>query len=89
MTLKFENTATVGDIIKAFDFKPMADRGDCYIVGEVIGYTSFDVLGYKVRVMIDVQGGEVIDGEGSRVGHGVLVPYEVAFQEYDERITKV
>ena len=89
MTMKFENTASVGDIIKAFDFKPMADRGDCYIVGEVIGYASFDFSAFKVRVMIDVQGGKVVNDEGSRVGTVAFVPYQVSFQEYDQRVTKI
>ena len=34
--LKFEALAKVGDTIKAFDFRPMSDRPDCYVVGKVI-----------------------------------------------------
>jgi len=34
--LKFENTANVGDTIRAYDFRPMSDRPDSYLEGEVI-----------------------------------------------------
>ena len=34
--LKFENTANVGDMIRAYDFEPMSDRPDSYLVGEVL-----------------------------------------------------
>ena len=33
--LKFERVATVGDIIRAYDFKPMAGRDDAFIEGIV------------------------------------------------------
>ena len=31
-TLKFTNAADIDDIIRAYDFKPMAGREDCYVL---------------------------------------------------------
>lgn len=87
--LKFEGVATVGEIIRGYDFKPMAGRNDCYVEGVVEristdpGYKAF-----KVTCTKDVfDGAEIKKGEkGSRVGKVVFIPLEVSFMEYDARI---
>jgi hypothetical protein len=85
--LKFEKIAKVGDTIRAYDFKPMIGREDCYVEGLV---TKIDKLGYDcfvITVTKDVFGGEVQPkGENSRVGHEVFVPFQVSFMEYDARV---
>ena len=53
--LKFANVAKVGDVIRAYDFKPMVGRSDCFVEGTVLaiddsqGYKAF-----KIRVSKDV-----------------------------------
>lgn len=76
--------ASVGDVIRAYDFKPMAGREDCFVEGVVeqannneMGFTA-----YKITVTKDVFGGE----KGNRVGKIVFVPHEVSFMEYAGRV---
>lgn len=86
--LKFEKIASVGDYIRAYDFKPMRGRMDSYVEGVVTevtnqpGYKSF-----KIKVKNDVFGGEMQEDAGNtRNGQYVFVPLEVGFHEYDHRI---
>lgn len=85
--LKFAKIAKPGDIIRAYDFKPMAGRNDCYVEGKV---TKIDNQGYDcfvITVTKDVfDGRDEPRGEHSRVGHEVFVPFQVSFMEYDARI---
>lgn len=85
--LKFQNAAAVGDTIRAYDFKPMTGREDCYVEGVV---TKIDNRGYDcfvITVTKDVFDGQVQPrGEHSRVDHQVFVPFQVSFMEYDARI---
>ena len=87
-TLKFENIAKIGDYIRAYDFKPMRGRMDCYVEGEVIAITNeHGYKAYKIKVKNDVFGGEMQEEEGgTRNGQEVFVPMEVSFMEYDSRI---
>lgn len=84
-TLKFEKAAFPGDIIRGYDFKPMAGREDCYLEGKVLevsnemGYKAF-----KILVSKEVFSGEVVTDHF--VGKTVFVPLEVSFMEYDARI---
>ena len=86
--LKFENVATVGDYIRAYDFKPMRGRMDCYVEGEVVAITNeHGYKAFKIKVRNDVFGGEMQEEEGkTRNGQEVFVPMEVSFMEYDSRI---
>lgn len=87
--LKFEGSATVGDTIRGYDFKPMAGRNDCYVEGVVERIsTETGFKAFKVTCTKDVfDGSEVKKGEkGSRVGKVVFIPLEVSFMEYDARI---
>lgn len=93
--LKFENTAKVGDVIKAFDFQPMPGRDDSYLVGRVVakgaikhpteGYYMFD--GYTVFVLNSCSGSEKYDM--NRIGDTAYVPFETDMIEYDERVSVV
>ena len=87
--MKFSNIAKVGDVIRAYDFKPMAGREDCFVEGvvEQVRNTEQGYMAFKITATKDVFGGEVKKGEkGSRVGKIVFVPHEVSFMEYDARI---
>ena len=90
-TLKFTNAADIDDIIRAYDFKPMAGREDCYVEGKVITKGYNPEMGYScfcIKATRDVFGGEdQSEGtRGSRVGKLVYVPFEVDFLEHDARI---
>jgi hypothetical protein len=83
---KFANIATVGQTIRAYDFKPMVGRGDCFVEGVIVearntehGYDAF-----KIQVTKEVFSGETV--KDHFVGQFVYVPHEVSFMEYDARI---
>ena len=53
--LKFEGIAKVGDIIRAYDFKPMAGRDDAFVEG-IVEKTNCNESGfssYKITVTVD------------------------------------
>jgi hypothetical protein len=81
--LKYANVAKVGQTIRAYDFKPMLGREDCFVEGVV---KKIDNKGYDCFV-IDVTKDSWSDAEDKgRVGQEVLVPFQVSFMEYDGRI---
>ena len=89
--LKYENTAEIGDVIKAFDFQPMPGRGNCYITGKVLDKGIFNQFAaYKVEVT-----GQMWDGKPTdrQVGEIMYVPFETSMEDrfpgYDNRVTKV
>ena len=87
--LKFENIAKVGQTIRAYDFKPMIGRSDCFVEGKVLAID--DSQGYKafrIRVTKDVFDNKEFteSGYGSRVTKEVFVPMQVSLMEYDARI---
>jgi len=87
--MKFEKVAEVGSTIRAYDFKPMLGREDCFVEGRVIakGDVGCGYKAFKIVVTKDVFGGEVLKkGKESRLGREVFVPFEVSFMEYDARI---
>lgn len=84
--MSFKNIAVAGDFIRAYDFKPMIGREDCYVEGQVIaanntenGYPAF-----KIRVSKEVFSGKVVTD--NFVGGFILVPHEVSFMEYAGRV---
>ena len=82
--LKNEKLATVGDIIRAYDFKPMVGRDDCFVEGVVERETNeqgYDA--YKITVTKDSWSDSECKG---RVGKIVFVPKRVSFMEYSGRI---
>lgn len=86
--MKFENTAQIGDTIKAFDFQPMEGRSDRFIIGRVVEkgtiyHPQFGVPMYKGYTI------EITDAareDDPRIGDVGYVPFEVAFMEYDNRV---
>ena len=87
--LKFENIAKVGQTIRAYDFKPMAGRSDCFVEGTVLAIdNSQGYKAFKIRVSKDVFDNKECteSGYGCRVTKEVFVPFQVSFMEYDARI---
>ena len=90
--LKFEGIAKVGDIIRAYDFKPMAGRDDAFIEGVVIdannneqGYKAF-----KVKVTVDkFKKYETKVTARNRVEQIAFVPFQTSFHEFDFRVVNL
>lgn len=80
----------VKDIIRAYDFKPMVGRTDCFVEGEVVerSNTENGYQAYKIRVTRDVFDGKEFTERrnGCRVGEIVYVPWKVSFMEYQGRV---
>ena len=86
-----ELTVQQGDTIRAYDFKPMLGRDDCYIEGRVVdahnnenGYQA-----YKIVVTKDHFGNDRVRtkaGPDNRVGIEMFVPWRTSFMEYQGRI---
>ena len=80
----------VKDTIRAYDFKPMLNRSDCFVEGVVLerNNTEHGYQAYKIRVSKDVFDGKEFTerGRGSRVGEIVFVPWKVSFMEYQGRV---
>ncbi len=95
--LKFENTANIGDMIKAFDFKPMEGRPDSFMTGIVTAkgpiYVERDFGEGPVRVYhcdgytVKVIGSD--EDSKERIGDIGYIPFGVSFMEFDERVTLV
>lgn len=92
--LKFENTANIGDVIKAFDFQPMEGRDDSFLTGVVL--SKGDMIqevepgrfvnigqGYTVKVLYSQSGSEKFDAQ--REGTEMYVPFEMMF-DFDGRV---
>lgn len=85
MMLKFENTANIGDTIKAYDFEPMEGRQERYLVGKVIDKGQSRQNGcssYTVKIT------QQSEGNVYEIGQTVCVPFECTF-DYDERVQKI
>ena len=80
-----------GDVIRAYDFKPMLGRDDCYIEGRVEEFNNTEqgYQAYKITVTKDHFGADQVTttaGADSRVGHVMFVPWRVSFMEYEGRV---
>lgn len=87
--LKFENVAKVGDIIRAYDFKPCAGRDDAFIEGIVIddNNTESGFKSFKIEVTADkFRKYETKANKKNRVGAIMYVPFETSFMEFDFRV---
>ena len=81
--LKYANVAKVGDYIRAYDFKPLKGRDDCFVEGRVV---RVDNKGFDCYI-IEVTKDSWAEGDDrGRVGQEVLVPFQVSFMEYDGRV---
>lgn len=83
-----ELTIVNGDVIRGYDFKPMYGREDSFVEGEVLdsGDTTQGYQAYRIRVLKDVFGGEVLTGKHSRVGKIVFVPWKTSFMDFQGRV---
>jgi len=87
--LKFEGIATVGDIIRAYDFKPCAGRDDAYIEGivENVNSNEFGYSAFKITVTVDkFKKYETKATARNRVGQIAFVPHQTGFHEFDFRV---
>ena len=80
-----------GDVIRAYDFKPMVGRDDCYIEGQVIdtNNTEQGYQAYKILVTKDHFGHDRVSteaGPDNRVGIEMFVPWRTSFNEFQGRI---
>lgn len=81
MELKVNN----GDVIRAYDFKPMVGREDCYIEGEVIDRNNTE-LGYQAyKIVVTKDSWSDKDCKG-RVGIEMFVPWLVFHNDYPGRV---
>lgn len=73
-----------GDTIRAYDFKPMVGREDCFVEGVVLGVNSkMGYSAYEIEVTKDSWSDAECKG---RVGKIVFVPVEVAFMDFAGRV---
>ena len=90
--LKFENIAKVGDMIRAYDFKPCAGRDDAFIEGivEQVNCNEAGYNSYKVTVLVDkFKKYETKPNPRNRVGQIVFVPHQTSFMEFDFRVVNL
>ena len=75
-----------GDTIRAYDFKPMTGREDCFIEGEVldVNNTEMGYQAYKIRVTNDSWREDASDK--GRIGVEFFVPWRVSFSEFQGRV---
>jgi hypothetical protein len=83
----------VKDTIRAYDFKPMLGRTDCFVEGTVLDRsdTTRGYQAYRIRVTRDVFDGREFTeagykSQGNRVGEIVFVPWRVSFSEFPGRV---
>lgn len=78
-----KHEANIGDVVRSWDFKPMEDRGDCFIEGIVVG--KDDML-FEIVVQKRVFDGEVVEVSP---GETVRTAFKTLFMEWAGRITKL
>jgi hypothetical protein len=85
--MKYENTAEVGDRIRAYDFE---GRDDCYVEGTVVSKdTEGRNKGFAAFVIVvEVDGWPKHVNGGSRVGLTTYVPME-SMMDWDGRVVNV
>ena len=90
MNKEMNMKVAVGQVIRGYDFKPMAGRNDCYVEGIVLEMNAVEKCGYnayRIRCTKDVFDGESrAKGKGSRVDEIVYVPWRVDFMEFQGRV---
>ena len=86
--LKYEGKFKVGDRIKAFDFKPRPGRYlDHYMEGTITGTTFEPRMGNAKVYVIHVDRDSYATKSNTRVGKVGYVPMEVAYEDYEGRVT--
>jgi len=84
--LAMEFKVQTGDTIRAYDFKPMLGREDCFIEGTVVETNNMEMgyQSYKICVTND-SWREGADDKG-RIGIEMFVPWRTSFNEFPGRI---
>lgn len=91
--LKFENTAELGDMIRAYDFEPIPGREDHYITGRVVAKGPIHAFHADAGREVYLCDGYTIEITGAsheddpRIGDTGYVPFETSFFDYDGRVT--
>lgn len=83
--LKFENTAQVGDTIKAQDVEPRPGREEIFLVGVVTakGMTALGYNGYTIDVT-------AVSGiQPPREPMSMCVPFQISPLDWEGRVTKL
>ena len=73
------------DIIRAYDFKPMVGREDCYIEGEVIDRNNME-LGFQAYKVVVTKDSWSDSEDKGRVGIEMFVPWNVMGNDYPGRV---
>lgn len=88
--LKFENTAQIGDMIRAYDFEPIEGREEHYVTGRVIAKGPiFTPVGIDGEERYVCEGYTIVtqyDTGGTREGFNVYVPFEMGMTDFDGRV---
>jgi len=78
-------TVVDGDIIRAYDVKPMVGREDCFVEGQVLDAYSTE-QGYQAyKILVTKDSWSDAEDKG-RLGHVVFVPWKVSFSEFQGRV---
>jgi hypothetical protein len=78
-------TVVNGDIIRAYDFKPMVSREDCFIEGQVLDAHNTD-NGYQAyKILVTKDSWSDAEDKG-RLGIVMFVPWRVSFSEFQGRV---
>lgn len=78
-------TVVNGDIIRAYDFKPMVGREDCFIEGQVLDAHNTD-NGYQAyKILVTKDSWSDAEDKG-RLGIVMFVPWKVSFSEFQGRV---
>ena len=75
----------LGDTIRAYDFKPMVGREDCFIEGQVLDTNNTD-NGYQAYKILVTRDSWSDSEDKGRVGIEMYVPWRVSFSEFQGRI---
>ena len=78
-------TVINGDTIRAYDFKPMVGREDCFIEGQVLDVNNTD-NGYQAyKILVTKDSWSDAEDKG-RLGIVMFVPWRVSFSEFQGRV---
>ena len=78
-------TVINGDTIRAYDFKPMVGRDDCFIEGTVLD-TNNTENGYQAYKILVTRDSWSDAEDAGRVGIEMFVPWRVSFSEFQGRV---
>ena len=89
MKITHANRFKAGDMIRAYEFKPMAGRDDCYHEGQVLDpcYKNEGYDCYLIQVTRHVFNGQ--SEPWSRIDHVIVPHYVSSFFEYSHRIVPI